>query len=99
MAFLLSPALRAHPPPPTHNLYAVALPQVPRNRAEGTDRITAVAPVDRGPHLKGGVCSGVVAMVNMPSNKQQRIKEPKSPHYIPLQNSHWLWKKSVLPIA
>lgn len=40
MAFLLFPTPRARPPPPIHNLYAMALPQVPRHRPESTDCIT-----------------------------------------------------------
>lgn len=43
MAFLLFPTPRAHPPPPIHNLYPMALPQVPRHRPESTDCITAAS--------------------------------------------------------
>lgn len=71
MAFLLSPALRAHPPHQT-----ITSMQWPFPRSPGTEQkeqiifqLPAVAPLDKGLHLQGGVCSGVVAMVNMSSNK------------------------------
>lgn len=74
MTFLLSPAPRVRPPPPTLNLCAVPLPRSPeaQQRAQETGlQLLAVAPTDKGLHLKGGVgwrgCYGKHA-----SSKQRR---------------------------
>lgn len=95
-AFLLSPAPRSHPPVQSitsmqcHSQAPGAQQQAPKIRLQ----LPAVATLDKGLLGKGGVGSKAVAMVNMPPNKQQRKKEPKSLSCSPRQNPHRLWKKS-----
>lgn len=95
-AFLLSPAPSIHPPIPMHTPTQWLVPRSPRAQQEACKilyPLPAVAPLDKGPHLKGDVRSKVVAMVNVPCIKQQRKRAPESPLCSPCQNLHCSGKK------
>lgn len=96
-AFLLSPApsisTLLHQCIPLHNGWSPG-PQGPsRKHARSWNCCQLWLLWTKVPHLKGDVRSKVVAMVNVPSTKQQRKGEPQSLLCSPCQNPHWLWKK------
>lgn len=98
MAFLLSPATRAHPSTTHPNPPHVGPSPGPQERSRKHNSYCYSCHLGllgtRVSISRVVVFSQVVAMVNMPSNKQQREnKSPNSSRCIPHQISHGLQKK------